>query len=773
MGRRVSRAARIPRGDELPPLPAALAQVGEAPPDPPPGPDRDRAALLADARIRGWEQQMTTVIEDYLDRVGGVIGARARSPRTRKGTRWWRATHNDLNGPPVGGAAVEVKARPIDAAYILTDTLVAEIADAVGPVALSVVSESVADTATKLGHPDVGLAAFDEDAVAQAVDSAVNAMLGVAQRHAEEIRRTILDADATAQDLDELLRRVEAAHRRGGNWVLLTGRTLTVALAADAALAAARALGVTHVQWLSRRDTRVRATHRTADGQVRAIGDMFRVGQHRLRFPADPSGLPETWPEVANCFVPGTSVSAPDVEGSFRAPYVGEVITIRTASGNSLTGTPNHPVLTERGWVPLGELHEADYVVSARFGEQVGAGVYPDVQGGPAVVEQVHDALARVAPAQRVPGLSVNFHGDRPAGEVDVVTVDRPLRVGLHAAFEQQIGEHDLPGRSECTHGRGGTGTAGTLCVRGDSTASSDMGSLDEGVASGVVELFPTGVHSVGASPWLDLGAEQAGADGGPADPEEFGQRLLALASLVTPDDLSIVDVHPASGVRDHAARSKLHASASERLVQARGLTAEMGGHLSERLSRLVQLDRVSKIERRAFRGHVYTLQAASGMFTANTIITKNCRCSLLFAAPDPARAKLAGLAHADPASTGQRATQVMDAAAAADPGAGSVLTPEGAGLPTLAPLVTLPEPVAAYRELDTPLEVVPGQQVRWPDVVTAALAPPTVLTAATMVIALPAGTRVAVAGGQVVFPAGTVLNVLEATDQGVVATPA
>lgn len=390
---------------------------------------------------------MTTVLDDYLDRVGGVLAARLQSPRTRKGTRWWRVDNNDPNRG--GGTALEVKARPVDAAYVLTDQLVAEVGEVVGPVALRVVSESVSDTAAKLGAPDVGLSAFDQDAVDAAVDSAVQAMLGVATRHAEEIRKVILDADATAADLDELLRRVEAAHRRGGNWLLLYGRTLTNALAADAALAAARALGVTHVQWLSRRDARVRGTHRAADGQVRRVGDRFRVGNHLLRFPADPSGLPATWPEVAGC------------------------------------------------------------------------------------------------------------------------------------------------------------------------------------------------------------------------------------------------------------------------------------------------------------------------------------RCSLIFTKPDPARAKLAGLAHADPATVGRRAARVMNAAAAADPGAGSVVTPDGLGLPTLAPLITVSEPAAAYRELDTPLPVVPGQQVRWPDVVTAALAPPAVFTAATLVVVLPAGARAAVAGGQVVFPAGTVFNVLETTDQGLVVTPA
>jgi hypothetical protein len=82
---------------------------------------------------------------------------------------------------------------------------------------------------------------------------------------------------------------------------LLAGRTLATALTGDAALAAAKALGVTHVQWLTRRDDRVRETHRVADGQVRPVGAKFAVGGFGLRFPADPEVLPEGGPEVYGC----------------------------------------------------------------------------------------------------------------------------------------------------------------------------------------------------------------------------------------------------------------------------------------------------------------------------------------------------------------------------------------------------------------------------------------------------------------------------------------
>lgn len=51
-------------------------------------------------------------------------------------------------------------------------------------------------------------------------------------------------------------------------------------------------------QWLATLDTRVRDTHRRADGQRRRMGQTFSVGQAELRFPGDPRGPAK---EVIQC----------------------------------------------------------------------------------------------------------------------------------------------------------------------------------------------------------------------------------------------------------------------------------------------------------------------------------------------------------------------------------------------------------------------------------------------------------------------------------------
>lgn len=264
----------------------------EALPSPAVGPVRDALAAVTDARARRAEEILTAPLQSYLDRAIGVVRARLKGPKARRGTKWW-----DGAGP------AETKA--LDPGYILPAKVTEELAEELPTAALRIATDAATDTATRLAsgdEPDLG--SFDSGEIAEAIEGVVSRMLGVADRHARELRAAILTADEEAEDLDDVFDRIEEAHRRGGNWVLMSGRTLANALANDAAYRQAMRLGVTHAQWISRRDERVRRTHSHplgADGQVRRLGDRFQVGAFKLRFPGDPADLPASWGEIANC----------------------------------------------------------------------------------------------------------------------------------------------------------------------------------------------------------------------------------------------------------------------------------------------------------------------------------------------------------------------------------------------------------------------------------------------------------------------------------------
>jgi hypothetical protein len=280
--------------------------VTEAAPDPPPGPLRDQLVAANETRVQAAQDALTTVLRTYLDRTQGVVLARARGPKARKGTRWWTVETKDVDRPhrAFRSGAVDhllrTELKALDPEYVVPAKITDELAKDLRPVALHIAMDAATDVATRLGD-DNNIGAFDMSEIEQAVDDVVGRILGVADRHAREIRAAVLDADKTAGDLDEVLDRIDAAHRKGGNWLLMSGRTLANALINDAAYREAIRLGVTHTQWVSKRDTRVRPTHVAADGQVRRIGDHFAVGVFRMLHPGDPIDLPESWPEIAGC----------------------------------------------------------------------------------------------------------------------------------------------------------------------------------------------------------------------------------------------------------------------------------------------------------------------------------------------------------------------------------------------------------------------------------------------------------------------------------------
>jgi len=279
----------------------------------------------AAARAERAEHVLTDAIDRWVQRVTGVVAARLRGPRARRGTRHWsdRVKSADSCPDSVGSrsmahlregngragttsttSASGLELKALDPDYLVPDPLIAEITDALRPAVERVAHEAAGNaTARIVGGTSRtgGMFAVDEHLLGSLIEDALGELLGGAQRYAGELRAAIVEGERDGLPLDELLDRVEEAARRGGNWLRLNGRTLGTALAGQATLAQARALGVTTTQWISRRDERVRHSHRVADGQVRPVGEPFTVGGFALEYPGDPSGLPATAAVVHNC----------------------------------------------------------------------------------------------------------------------------------------------------------------------------------------------------------------------------------------------------------------------------------------------------------------------------------------------------------------------------------------------------------------------------------------------------------------------------------------
>ena len=257
-----------------------------------------------------------------------------------------------------------------------------------------------------------------------------------------------------------------------------------------------------------------------------------------------------------------------------RRWYEGQAVTMETASGYQLTGTPNHPVLTDRGWTALGSLQEGDRVISRRGLQQIPA-VDPDAMHPDPTLREVFDLAQQFGTTVRLAGAEGDFHGDGQDGDVDVVAVDGELWDRIQAALAQPALENDLPLPAEfqrllAPDGRGvpvgvGPGGAPDGFVRGPRLAPVLLGSRPG---------EPQGA-SLGAAPQRDADSAQAHHDRG-----GVGVQVLSDPGRRVEE----FDVAP---------------------------------------------DEIVSIERRTIAAHVYNLETDSHIYSANRIIAHNC-CILL-----------------------------------------------------------------------------------------------------------------------------------------------
>lgn len=328
--------------------------------------------------------------------------------------------------------------------------------------------------------------------------------------------------------------------------------------------------------WITAHDERVRPTHVEADGQT--IPDNLRYilthpshgGEELAQAPRDPD---LSIGNRINCFPGWVDVEAVRVRGSIRAPYRGPLVHLYTASGGYFACTPNHPLLTDRGWVAAGQLDVGDHLVQAGISDLCKAGglrVEPDVEDDPPTLDEVHRALTQTCFPQRVPRVAVDLYGDPVDGDVEVVATHRKLLVHGEAPSAQRIGELLLPPahRADLSPRLGFH-----LLLRGASTAAGLVRCAGQLLALLRRGARHTESQRLPATAALHAGLGKQAADRETADAVRTGQRLLRLTDSVTLDEL--VDVY----MRDWA-------------------------------------------------GHVYTLSTDIGAYTvAGGYVAANCRC--------------------------------------------------------------------------------------------------------------------------------------------------
>ena len=165
--------------------------------------------------------------------------------------------------------------------------------------------------------------------------------------------------------------------------------------------------------------------------------------------------------------------------------YQGEIYVIQASGLSPLTITPNHPVLTRRGWISPNGLVPGDQIAcDHRWGERHTALIDGDEDHMPARIEQPFRAVAEsfAMASIEVPTTSEDFHGDGIEGQVSVVRTDSALVHDVGVERREMGAQVDLV---RAGVGEGSFDSLGDLHAVGDRLGRAERGGVSGGDLTG------------------------------------------------------------------------------------------------------------------------------------------------------------------------------------------------------------------------------------------------------------------------------------------------
>ena len=316
--------------------------------------------------------------------------------------------------------------------------------------------------------------------------------------------------------------------------------------------------------------------------------------------------------------------SADDVTGISKRWFDGKIVVIKTAAGRELTCTPNHPILTGSGWIHAGLLNVGGNVISDGIGKRgtVTNGNNEDIK------TTIHDCVESFLSSRKVrpvpmPTTAKDFHGDGIGSKVAVVYSDSFLSNSVNATGAEHICKDCFISRHSnlkrffyrfCSVDFSGLFyrlSSGSIVRR-----FGEVLFLLRSAISHTRRLLFAPVSTIYSSLLKcpsNHGSAISKLFGNAANPNSVIKKSDSVIHVDTDDFTGSVDAsiikHPDDSIEAYA---KL---ASELLAGSAGS---------------VFIDDIVNVDIRDFSGHVYNLETVKGWYTANGIITHNCRCSMV-----------------------------------------------------------------------------------------------------------------------------------------------
>lgn len=300
-------------------------------------------------------------------------------------------------------------------------------------------------------------------------------------------------------------------------------------------------------RWLATLDNRTRHAHAMLDGQTVDVDKPFKVDGYELMYPGDSSAPGYL---VYNCFVGETQIATDSkIVRSYKHTYKGDLIEVKTACGINFTCTPNHPILTPYGWVAAALLHNGDNLV-VTFERNTGSfRRNSNIKHIHSSMKALYNSLHCFGLMSRDSTLRINFHGDIPTTNVEVITKKWLLRNSGNSGVRQGINKFLLkntnkPFMSQCPFMK----HFWSVCKAALRFISSKCQTL----ALLWRSLFHSNIHGFRTVSWRDVGVTQDTINNLTAKSETIGKVLDGFSGEIAVDKVVSVKIIPFGQTATH-----------------------------------------------------------------------------------------------------------------------------------------------------------------------------------------------------------------------------
>lgn len=389
-------------------------------------------------------------------------------------------------------------------------------------------------------------------------------------------------------------------------------------------------LGIKTYFWATSNDEKVRDSHRALNGKLCRWDDDSVYSEDNGKswkkrtgkmFRGKPGDDFQCFPEYEK--LTGT----PLPYKLYRRDYKGELIKINLASGKRITATPNHPIATNRGIIPIKDITKFDYIIGksqemCSFTKFNGKHFIP-------TFGQIFSSFCESGVSFSVsPDKRSQFHGDGSYGKINIIGIDSLLISVRNSLFNEKLPKFGFTESDMmvCDALFSSNSNLYSSFKARRYAESRIVSSLDLICSLFESHLTPLEQFALALGSDADIIISESFSNSTSTNSIMFRDRIFAFSALVF--GYNFVRWQRDNFLSRAGKFIDSYATSFEVFTDSCGTEASFLRNTFNSISESVEFDKVVDISLFDYDGHVFNLSNISGYYTVNNLNVSNCRCT-------------------------------------------------------------------------------------------------------------------------------------------------